>query len=415
MVHPQSLSDSFRQILHSSRTDKGFMILLLVTFFPLTYKIISPFLIIAGLGAYSEYINGTLYTIGVLLALPLIRTNIRVTDIFVYLVFSFLFFASPLVYPMSEDFVCENMQNILKFVPFYFLGVMVNYNRDKGLLRLVMRIAFLIALFWQVCLMMGLVDIESEDGTLGEQMDFAYSLLVVIMYMLIEYNNTHDKIELLSFLIGSLMLLFMGTRGPVVIWAIFVVTYLLLFHKFETKNIAKKLGIVSLFFIFYIFSTPIAMCLSLIAERIGMSTKIFDSFLGNSLISLEESSGRDTIYADMWKAISDDPTGFGYGFGGDRLFSASNGYAHNFELEILVQFGYFGAAFLFLILLILFIRSYSKAKQARSGEFWLVIFFWGFMSLQFSKSWLLHEGFFFMIGYFISVQRNNGKTVYINE
>lgn len=416
MVKSLSLIDSFKQILYSSKVEKGVIILLLVTFFPLTYKIISPIFIILGLGAYTEYINGILYCIGIMLAFLRIKNSIRATDIFLYLAFSFILWVSPLIYPMSDGFVSENMHDILlKFAVFYFLGLIVDYNRDKMLLRLVMRIAFLIAVFWQTCLLVGLVDFDSPDGTVGEQMEFAYSLLLVVMYMLIEYNNTHDKIELFAFLLGSVMILFMGTRGPVVLLGLFLAAFFLIFHKYKSHPIIKKLSIISFFLIFYFLSNPIMMSMSLIAVRLGMSSKVFDSYLSNSLINIEESSGRDTIYAEMWNAISSDSTGFGYGFGGDRLFSASNGYAHNFELEILVQFGLLGAAIIFLILSILFIRSYSKARHNNCREFWLVVFFWGFMSLQFSKSWLIHEGFFFMIGYFVTLLRNRRSTIFINE
>ena len=84
------------------------------------------------------------------------------------------------------------------------------------------------------------------------------------------------------------------------------------------------------------------------------------------MISLEESSGRDSIYEGMLEAIKNDTTGFGYGIGGDRLFSASNGYAHNFEIEILVQFGCIGGGILLLLLAILFLNTYYKSKKTSS-------------------------------------------------
>lgn len=412
MSQKLSIKDTIRLFVNAPKAEKGFMILLLVTIFPLTYKIISPILIITGFGSYTEYISTALYIIGIWLALPIICRRISMADFFVYILFALFLVFSKYLYPQSAGFVNENMHDILLyFVPFYFLGVMSDYRSDGFLFRLVMRIAFFIAVFWQICLMAGLVQFESEDGTIGEQMDFAYSLLIVVCYMLVEYNKSHDKIELCAFILGTLMLLFMGARGPVVICVMFITSYLLIFHRFTSGNIIKKIGIILVFGVFYVLSKPFMFALAVFAERMGMNTKIFDSFIGGGMISLEESSGRDSIYEGMLEAIKNDTTGFGYGIGGDRLFSASNGYAHNFEIEILVQFGCIGGGILLLLLAILFLNTYYKSKKNAAAEFWLVVFFWGFVSLQFSKSWIIHEGFFFLIGYCSSVLKTR-KNVY---
>lgn len=382
------------------------MILLLVTFFPLTYKIISPFLILTGFGTYTEYITGFLYTIGVLMAFPHIRNSVRINDIIYYLLFAGFFLASQLFYPLSVDFINKNSHDILLyFVPIFFLGIIVNYERDQYLIKSAMRIAFLIALFWEACIIFGLVELESSNGEIGEQMDLAYYILLINSYNLIEYNNSHDKFELCAFLIGSFLLLFMGTRGPVVLEAIFLVVYIFLFHAFKRYNELKKLGIFLLFSVFYMFSTPIVISLSLLASKLGMNAKVFDSLMEGTMVNLEDSSGRDMIYDVMWNAIAQDTSYLGYGFGADRFFSPSGGYAHNFEIELFVEFGYIGGGLILLLLTILSYRAYRRVRGTVTAEFMLVIFFWGFMSLQFSKSWLIHSGFFFMIGYFISILR----------
>lgn len=405
MTHIVS-KNSLSQVFHSSVAEKGIMILLLVTFFPLTYKIISPVLILTGFGEYTSSITGVLYLVGIVCASPRIRNGLKPIDVGLYLTFATFFLISRLLYPRSSSFVEKNAFDFLIYVvPFYFLGVLVNYKRDRILIQNVMRIAFFIAVYWETCILMGLVDFGTVDGTIGEQMEFAYSLLIVVCYMLVEYNKSHSYIELIGFFLGSLMLLFMGTRGPVVLLFTFVTVYLVLFQHFGKRNFLKKTFIVALFGVFYIYSKPLLMALSIFSVQFGLSNKIFESILDDSMINLEESSGRDTIYETMLSAIKADPSGFGYGFGGDRLFSESNGYAHNLELEVFVEFGYIGGIIFFLFLLFLFVQSYNKVKGTTSASFLLVIFFWGFMSLQFSMSWLIYPGFFFLIGYCISIIR----------
>lgn len=407
MVDKLSLVETFKQTLRYSKVEKGYFILLLTTFMPLTYKLISPFMIIAGYGAYTVYISSVLYFLGIFFSFPLIKSSVRLSDILVFISFGLIFYFSQLWHPRSTSFINDNFFDIMtQFAPFFFLGLMVDYIRDRLLIRNVMRMAFLIVIFWELCLVLGLVDMgESSSQNLGEQMDLSYYTLVIISYFLVEYNKSNCRIEFVFLLIGSFLLFLMGTRGPIVIWLCFILTYYLLVHRFNKYNFLKKIGFIFLFLIFYIFSVEICLLLSSVAFQLGFSTKIFDSILGGNMVNLEQSSGRDSIYSDMLTAIFSDFSGFGYGFGGDRLFSASKGYAHNFELEILVQFGLVGGSVIFLFLLILFFLTYRKVKETVNVEFWLVIFFWGFMSLQFSKSWLMHPGFFFLIGYCISVLR----------
>jgi O-antigen ligase len=369
-------------------------------------------MILAGFGAFTSSITGGLYIIGIILAFPRIRHAVKVKDFILYFVFVAFYLISPLFYPRSADYVNKNIVDfVLLLVPYYFLGLMLCYQRDRILLRNVIRVAFLIAVYWEICLYLGLVDFETADGTMGEQMDFAYSLLVIDCFMLVEYNKSKHRFELIGFLLGSIMLLFMGTRGPVVLLALFVALYLVFIINYNSQNVLKKAGVVFLFFVFYSFSKPILLGLSVISMRLGFSSKIFESIFDDTMVSYEESSGRDSIYESMIAVIKHDPTGLGYGFGGDRLFSASNGYAHNFELEILVEFGAIGGSIIFLALLILFVRSFVKIKGTETADIWLVILFWGIMSLQFSMSWLIHSGFFFMVGYFISILRTKESVL----
>ena len=118
MSQKLSIKDTIRLFVNAPKAEKGFMILLLVTIFPLTYKIISPILIITGFGSYTEYISTALYIIGIWLALPIICRRISMADFFVYILFALFLVFSKYLYPQSAGFVNENMHDILLyFVP----------------------------------------------------------------------------------------------------------------------------------------------------------------------------------------------------------------------------------------------------------------------------------------------------------
>ena len=142
-----------------------------------------------------------------------------------------------------------------------------------------------------------------------------------------------------------------------------------------------------------------------IASSLGFSTRVFDSILDGRMMDISESSGRDDIWNILTKAIEDDFSGFGYGWLGDRLLLPDGIYSHNFELEILVQFGVIIGGGILLLLLVLLFKSYYQTKKSSSRKFWLLMLFVGLVELQLSKTYITHNLLFVMIGYYMSVKR----------
>lgn len=396
-----------------SLQDKGIALVFLIIFAPLTYKLLSIFFIISGLGSYTASINGILFCIGLILSLKYFIGHVKQGDILFYLFIAIFVYFSPLLYPQTEEFVNKSFHDfILYVVPFYFIGLSLDYNRNRILLRFAARMGMYIQIFWEACMLLGLVEIErGESGTIDEQMQSAYAILFPLIFLIIEALHSHKKIDVILSIVGFLLLFFMGTRGPILVFIFFLMIYFILFRTYK-NNCLKKVGILLLLGLFYVFLVPIMMLLSVLALRFGFSTRVFDSMLGNSMVNLEESSGRDGIYESMISAIKNDSTGLGYGFGGDRLFSASHGYAHNFELEIFTQFGFIGGGLIILLLLFLFARCLNKTKGSIISEIWFALFCSGFISLQFSMSWIIHPTFFILLGYSVSILRSSKSSFY---
>lgn len=386
---------------------KGYALLFLLTIMPLTYKLFSPLFIVLGFGAYTNIIMPALYIIGLLMSFNEIKRYINAVDLLCYILFGSFIYISQLFYPLSENFLRENFHDfILYVVPFYFLGLSLDYSKHRYLIHCATRVAMYIHIFWQLCMLLGLVELSAE-GAVGEQMDNAYSLLFIVTFLFFEYRSSHMIPDLLLMIVGLLMILFMEARGPLVVALIFFATYFIVFEKFTRNNLLKKIVIFLLAIIGDYFITPIMLFLSSIALQFGYSsnTKVFNSILESSMFRLDNSSGRDEIYGVMLNAIRNDASGFGYGFGSDRHFSLSNGYAHNFELEILVQFGLIGGGLILLILFLLFFKSFTRTKGMPECVMWFILFCWGFLSLQFSMSWIIRPAFFLLLGYCVSLKR----------
>jgi O-antigen ligase len=218
------------------------------------------------------------------------------------------------------------------------------------------------------------------------------------------------KLDVVFAIIGSILLFFMGTRGPIIVYLFFVAFYLIFVYDFEKNNVLKKIIIGTVVTLLISFSFSLMRLIAPIAASIGFSTRVFDSFLGNEMFELESSSYRDDYYSVIWSKIINDPLGLGYGLGTDRLFTPSGVYTHNFELEILCQFGLCGGGLIIIGLLILLIKCYIKLKGTQELSFWLTLLCCGLGSLQLSHSYITYPLFFVLLGYCTSVMRLSKKT-----
>ena len=401
----------FKQFTNLSKDQKGLFFIFFAALVPLSYKLISPFFIIAGLGEYTIIITPTLYVIGFLMASNIAKRSITVKDILFYLFLVTFFLLSPALYPSSLNFVEENAQKfLLNVVPFFFVGLCMSYDRDKDVLLLVARIGFWAQIFWQACLLLGFVEMgESFDDTLGEQMETAYGFLFSLFFLFHNAIKRRDICDLVMFIIGTFLLLSMGARGPIIVLAFYILIYLIVFNTHKKKNVFKKLIVIIFCFLFYYFLTPIMFFLSFYAKQFVFSTRVFRSIFEYHMTNLSESSYRDEFYGNVWDAIRNDNTLLGYGFGSDRLFTPTGGYTHNLELELLVSFGIIGGGLILCILAFRFLKSLQHGGETKMFSFMMLCL--GIVSLQFSYSYILFPSFFIYLGYNTALLRTNAKEL----
>lgn len=357
----------------------------------------------------NEAPNFYIALLGALIAAKSFISRIKVRDVVIFLIIAFFFYISPLIYPLSARFIEEKYVSFVWMViPFYFVGKMIDFQRDKTLLLIIARLGFVFQILYQVFASMGYFSLaDGNDDYSNEQMGIAYGFLFCVMYELvygIAYNSKFDRF--LS-LLGIVLVLFMGARGPVVTLLVFIVGFFLYFYKFKSYQTFKRLLLVTIGIVVYFFMNPILLGLSFVSQSLGLSTRVLDSILVNEFINYQESNGRDDIYQDIWIAIQNDSSGLGYGLGGDRLFT-SHVYAHNFEMEILVSFGLYIGGFLLLALFYIFLKCVLKIKDSDTCAFWFCLFCFGFLPIQFSGTWINSPEFFLLLGYSLSLLNLDG-------
>lgn len=383
--------------------EKGRILLYLVAFVPMIYKLISPFFILAGLANYTVVIIPTMVILGIIMSWKNLREAIHIQHVLLYFFIVFLLLPSPIIFPKTLYLYEENYWPFISSVlPFVFVGLLIDYNRDKYLLRFVARMGVIEQLFWQMCLLAGLVQTElGTANSLGEQMESAYQLLFPIFILYNSLAKEKNIIDVILSIIGTALLFLMGARGPIVVFATFVVGYFVFFKHYCKNGLLKRGIAISLFAIFYYYIELIILAILPIAMTLNFSTRVFDSILDNKMVNMQESSSRDDFYGNVINVIKSD-NGFGHGWLSDRLFTPDGMYVHNLELEILCQFGYIAGAFLLIILFYFIFKRFFYDKNHGQTSFWYIMLCSGFFALQFSYTYVEYPLFFIFIGYLLS-------------
>lgn len=392
-----------------SKEEYGYLLIYLVTFVPLIYKFISPFFILAGLNDFTILINPTIFITGLIIVRNRFINCIRPCDIILYFVTGLLLYINSFIYPANALLIEKHYIDFFIFVlSFYFVGLSIDYSKNKRVFSAVARIGIWFSVYWQCLIYFRIVEVDySFDGSTGEQMGIAYHMLFCMYVIFVDFVKNVNFTNIFYFGISILMLSFMGTRGPIIIFAIFVVVYLLFFHRFNKFKYLKKAIILVTLITFIVFLDVIMMSIVPIAESLGFSTRVFNTVLEDRMVNLSDSSGRDEMWTLLIRAIQNNNGGIGYGWLGDRLLLGDGLYSHNFELEILIHFGSIIGGIMLFLLFLLILKSYFSIRHSQSRDFWLLMLFAGLIELQLSKTYVDHPHLFVMIGYFVSIKRRS--------
>ena len=190
---------------------KAFYYLLLLTLGNTIFNYIHPVINAVGLSGFTDSIFTYIWIIGIYFSLSLFFKIIRLIDIVAYLAICSFYYLSPAIYPNTRFFV-ENTFSIfaLQTLPFYFLALLIDFNRDKLVLSLISKLQLVMTAFFVLLSLLRLIN----SSATGEQMVLSYSVLFPTMFMYYTYSETKKILDLLFFLLGVAMILMFGTRGP---------------------------------------------------------------------------------------------------------------------------------------------------------------------------------------------------------
>lgn len=306
--------------------------------------------------------------------------------------FIFVYILSALFFPENSDFLIPNACRILfTIMPVYFVGVAF----DEELIDFLDVISVL-----SICsfLLFGIIfGYQSSNGSY--YMSQAYKVLphlcMVVYYSLRKYSLTNMVVAL----IGSVVLLSFGTRGPVLIIGLFLFVFIFALGKYKHPILIKSSMIAAIIIALTQFKNILLFFRDIIVS-IGMSTRVIDSFLQDTLFV---SKGRNWIKDLLNDAILQHPYR-GYGIGGERTFGIV--YAHDYIYELLVSFGVIAGSALIIATFYLLINAFIKQQGEKQKTFFLLLICCFFVKLFMSSSYLQEPIFFFMIGHGVGILKN---------
>lgn len=333
----------------------------------------------------------------ILLSLSYFFERLRLSDIFLYVVVAagYQLGIKYAAYSEVATVLSEDRRDFIFFILTLFL-IGAAYRSEKVIDYLHVLSVYAIFADLASLIVFGTDTLQISDDNMG----MAYKLLPHVALTAGYFFEKYQKIDFIAMIIGFVLLVSYGTRGPVMAIIIFAVAYII-FVK-QTKNkIVTYLAVLTVVFFVILFMDTIIDLLRQIVSSMGMSTRILDSFAEGEIT---DPNGRDNINKTLLSVIKENP--WGLGVAADRAFTRS--YAHNIVLELWVSFGVLGGSLIFGILIVLYLVALSKCKSSKEKTFVIALLCTNsFLKLFLSSSYLLEPHFFLLIGICVGIIRRS--------
>lgn len=207
---------------------------------------------------------------------------------------------------------------------------------------------------------------------LSYNLNFGYDLLLFVccfLYCALRYKR---KIDAIMFVVGFVMILLGGSRGPVLDIAIFGMIYILIaVGESKYKFFYLFLVFVSLLIVMFSYQYILTAIMDVLSY-FNVSSRTLSKLLEGSV---SEDNGRSILWTAATNMIQMDPWGYG-AMGARHILYKIHivGHPHNFILELLVEYGVLGGAIILLYLLINSIRIFIKQDVGEWKGVFLIFF-----------------------------------------
>ena len=255
-----------------------------------------------------------------------------------------------------------------------------------------------------------------EGRPMSGNMEISYSILPLSIIS-IYFALKQKKIQyLLSFIFSAIIILGIGSRGPILCIAVFVILYLL--ADFKKNKITILIVGVATCLVFFNYTTILNELIDICKEYNINSRTLYKIRDG----TIDDDTGRGDIQNVAFQQLNEHPI-LGTGIAVERIKinklvmnkDMGSCYPHNLLIEILVQYGYIIGTGIILYLGYLFIKSIQKGNQSER-ELVIILFATEIIRLMLSSSYLRSSLFFLWLGLSINiVYRKRRKKIEENS
>ena len=358
---------------------------------------------------FTPFIMPFIYTTLAILSLRKENTKwIRIGDLLLLLLIAIALLYTRYAYPVNWSYISKYMDSwILPCIPYFFLGLC--FHADEECLDKISKFscasifaALLYAVYFQ----------RSGRNFVSDNMSAAYAIMPNVMVAINYAFRKRKKIIGAIGLLGCIYIIALGTRGPVVIIASYILIEIWRYSKFDSKTIIALSCLLGIIIFVSVNSNIYFSILTFIGQtmtRFGLSNRITEYMRVSNLIS--DTSGRDLIYETLIEKLKERPW-TGYGIFGEWQFV--NYVAHNIYLEVLFNYGIIIGTVILTAYIGLFVKDLAK-NENRLAQEWLIL--WGcavFIRGIFGGSVFSVE-VFFLLGFMLKTHREKRCSRKINH
>ncbi len=370
----------------------------LLYFIPITFGVV------LGSRLIGDVLMVAFYLLLIFLASPDLSKRIRASDLLFAFALTLILVVSYLLQEDVRLFIEEKWISLLfNVLPYYFIGVVMNKDQKTfDLLYYGSLVAFLVNLLY-IAVILGSGREMQEDNLF-----LAYSVLPHALMVLWRAFEKKKIYHILFSVFAFLLVLSLGSRGPVVSFIVFLV--LILVYRSKGKTTAQIFlflaGIFAFWFVMYSdVWEDFLIWLRDVIDNFNISTRVIDAVLEGAADGSNEA--RFKIYGTMLDFIQERPL-IGYGIYGEWPFISY--YAHQVVLELWCHYGVLlGSGFL-IAGIATFTRGFRAALCDHQKIFVLLMVCWGVVRCMYTGTYL-SEYIFLFIGFSIGLIRDNKQKM----
>lgn len=344
------------------------------------------------LGTMTDELEWCIILAPILLSLPKLLKRITMSDhMFVFACFIW-YVVNILLYPQNEEVLLGRLFSFsILTLPYYYIGVSLDIKKFYKSFYYISVIAIYICAFYELLYAQS----ASYTGDTSEyNMGLAYDILPHVLMVSWWALKKLGLFNIVSMLLGLLLLLSLGTRGPVICAIVFIAVYLLFIRPSKYQK-TMRIATISLAIVAFSYLDQFMMFMQMLTFQLGMSTRIFDKYFEGEM---ETSVGRDYIRNTLLSELTTDNSLFGHGILGSYPYVGT--YPHNIVLDFLFSFGWiFGILILVCICLLMVKMLIRCRKNEDLLVFGLMLIVGSILKMCFSGTYIDDTLFFFLIGY----------------